>query len=242
MGVLAMSGIPPLAAFFSKDLILEQVDHTGFHILFYIGLLTSILTAFYLTRAYCLTFTGAQRLEEKIIKVVKEAPAVMLTPVSVLAILSIFGGFLGFSIGEPSLLENFLAKVGVTLANNEMSHGFHLSTAAWLSIFGAVIGVSAAAVTYTKYADRLPGPAKLLTKSFYIDEIYWKGIVVPLKTLSKSIVEVIEPKVFDGFVTLTAQATQKGAKWLQAFQSGQIRSYIAWMAIGTAILIVYLVF
>lgn len=242
VGVLAMSGIPPLAAFFSKDLILEQVDQTGFHFLFYLGLLTSVLTAFYLMRAYCLTFSGTQKLEEKIIKIVKEAPPVMLIPVSVLAILSIFGGFLGFSVGKPSLLEDFLAKVGVTLANNEMSQGFHLSTAAWLSIFGAVMGVAASAAVYTKYADRLPSSAKLIKKSFYVDEIYWNGIVIPLKTLSKSIVDVIEPNVFDGFVTLTAQATQKGAKWFQRFQSGQIRSYIAWMAIGTVILIVYLIY
>ncbi|HEY4831756.1 MAG TPA: NADH-quinone oxidoreductase subunit L, partial [Waddliaceae bacterium] len=239
---LAMSGIPPLAAFFSKDLILEQADHTGFHILFYTGLLTSVLTAFYLTRAYCLTFMGAERLEEKIIKVVKEAPAVMLIPAAILAVLSIFGGFFGFSIGEPSPLENFLDKVGVTLANHELSTGFHLSTAAWLSIFGAVIGVVVSAVVYIKYADRLRGPAKLLKNSFYIDEIYWNGIVVPLKAISKSIVEVVEPNVFDGFITLITQATQKAAKLLQRFQSGQIRSYIAWMAIGTVILIVYLIF
>jgi NADH-quinone oxidoreductase subunit L len=242
VGVLSMSGIPPLAAFFSKDLILEQVNHTGFHILFYIGLLTSFLTAFYLMRAYCLTFRGEQRLEGKIVKVVKEAPAVMLIPVAILAVLSIFGGFLGFSVNKPSSLENFLLETGVNLANNELSTGFHLSITAWLSIFLAVVGVLISAIIYTKYADRLKGSVNLLKNSFYIDEVYQKGIVFPLKALSKLIREVIEPDIFDGFINVTIQTIQKTAKLLQKFQSGQIRSYIAWMAIGTTILVVYLVF
>ena len=74
IGALALSGIPPLSAFFSKDLILEQEYETGHDVLYYIGLITAILTAIYLTRAYCLTFLGHLHLEEKVLKMVKEAP------------------------------------------------------------------------------------------------------------------------------------------------------------------------
>ena len=71
--------------------------------LFYIGLAASILTGFYLTRAYCLAFTGAPRLAESIIFSVREAPNVMLLPVAILAVLAIFGGLLGFTFGiDPS--------------------------------------------------------------------------------------------------------------------------------------------
>lgn len=241
IGALALSGIPPLAAFFSKDLILEQTSHTGFTVLFYIGLFTSALTAFYLIRAYCLAFNGESRLEEKILKAVKEAPKIMLKPVSVLAFLSIVGGFLGFAIGKPAPLENFLAKSNVFLAGNELSTGFQLPLSAWMAIAGSIIGVLLAAVIYTKYTDKLGPTVQFLKKSFYIDEIYWYLIVVPLKEIAKWIDNTVEPGFFDGSIRIVSKGAQGTAGWLQKMQSGQIRSYIAWIAIGMVLLIMYMI-
>lgn len=240
IGVLALSGIPPLAAFFSKDLILDQTSLAGYHALFYIGLVTSILTAFYLTRAYCLTFTGKPNLQDKILKAVHEAPQVMLSPVTLLAILSIFGGFLGYAFGRTPVLESFLAKVGVTLAVPEGNILFSPETV--MSVIGALLGVGTAAYIYTKYVDRLGPPVQVLKKSFYVDEIYWGMLGVPLKAISRFIAGFLEPKVFDGSIRGAVHATQGASYWLQHMQSGQIRSYVAWMAIGMVLLIAYLVF
>jgi NADH-quinone oxidoreductase subunit L len=239
IGAVAMSGIPPLSAFFSKDLILEQDYLAGFKVLFYVGLAASILTAYYLIRAYCLTFTGKPHLEPKILKALKEAPPIMLTPVALLALLSIVGGFIGFAFGKTSLLEGFLAEVGITVYEKEPAANFLLSPETWMSIIGAFAGLGAAAYIYTHYSPRI---RPLLKNSFYVNELYWNLFAVPLKGFAQSIAGFFEPKIFDGVIQLFVRGTQKIAAWFQLLQSGQIRSYVAWMAIGTVFIIVYLVF
>lgn len=238
IGVLAMSGVPPLAAFFSKDLILEQDYLAGFHTFFYVGLAASILTAFYLTRAYYLTFMGKPRLEEKILKAVHEAPRVMLIPVSILALLSIFGGFLGSFSAHP-ILETFLGEADVKLA---VPDGIIFSPETVMSIIGAFLGIGAAAYIYMRYGSQLVTRTfAVLRKAFYIDEIYDTLIVNPLKKLSLFIDYVLEPDVFVGSIKGLAQGTQSIATWLQRMQSGQIRSYVAWMAVGMVWLIIYFI-
>lgn len=238
IGVLSMSGIPPLAAFFSKDLILEQDYLAGFYTFFYIALVASILTAFYLTRAYCLTFLGASHLGSNQSKDVKEAPPVMLIPVSILAVLACVGGFLGFSVGHIPILEGFLLKVGVA----DEHPGTLFTPETMLSIGGALLGVLSAAIIYTRFVDRIGETISLLKNSFYIDELYQFLFVRPLRAISKLIDNVLEPKVFDGFISLVSRVTNDVAVWLQQFQSGQLRSYVAWMAVGMVLLISYFIF
>ncbi|MDP1834718.1 MAG: NADH-quinone oxidoreductase subunit L [Chlamydiales bacterium] len=233
IGVLALSGIPPLAAFFSKDLILEQSYATKHYVLFFIGLVTAIITGFYLVRAYCLTFTGEPRLQPHVFKAAHEAPAIMLTPVTLLAILSIGGGLLGFALKE------FLAESGVTLAVQE--HGFELSIPMVLALVGAIAGVVIGAIVYTRKVERLSPPLPVLKRAFFIDDLYWNGIAVPLRALGNVITRFFEPKVFDGSITVAAESAQDLSQNLQQLQSGQIRSYVAWIVMGTAYLLFYFV-
>lgn len=239
IGVLSLAGIPPFAAFFSKDLILEQEYMAGYHFLFYIGLIASILTGFYLMRAYCLTFTGTPRGEQLTIK---EAPNVMLIPVAILAVLAIAGGFFGFAFNQYPLLEYFLSEVGITPIEAELRSGFVLTPETWVAIFGSLIGVGTAAFMYTRFLDRLGNPVLLFKRAFYIDDLYQSGIVAPLKAMASLIANTFEPKVFDGSITGAVQTTQGIAQRMQLLQNGQIRSYMAWMVLGSVILIVYLVF
>lgn len=242
IGVLALSGIPPFSAFFSKDLILEEEYLAGFKKLFYIGLLTSLLTAFYLTRAYCLTFIGKMHIEEKILKTINEVPRVMILPVALLAFLSIVGGFLGFGIGEQTPLEYFLAGHDPSMEDKVLEENIFFSPETWLSIIGGILAVCAAVIAYTRYTDDLKGPLPLLNKAFYVDTIYEKGIIRPLKALAQSITSFFEPCLFDDSIKILSHGVQRGAGYLQKIQSGQIRSYVAWMAMGMVILIFYLGF
>jgi len=242
IGVLAMSGIPPLAAFFSKDLILEQEYLSGFETLYYIGLGASILTGFYLVRAYCLTFTGKLPREDNMLIIAKEAPPVMLIPVTFLALLSIVGGFLGFAFGTIPVLESYLMEIGVTPIELKLSTGIVLSPETIMAIAGAFLGVILSAIIYTNFPDRIGKTFAILKKSFYIDEIYWIGIAVPLRSFSRFLSNIVEPKVFNGSINLATQAIQSGAHGLQRIQNGQIRSYVAWFVIGTVFLLAYFVF
>ena len=239
IGVLAMSGIPPLAAFFSKDLILEQEYLSGFEVLYYIGLASSILTGFYLVRAYCLTFIGKLPREDAAIIVAKEAPPVMLVPVAILAILSIGGGFLGFAFGKTPVLETFLMEIGITPAEKKLSMGIEWSPETLMAIMGALLGVGISAILYTSFKDKLGNPLPFLKKSFYIDEVYWWGLAIPLRKFSEFLARFVEPVVFDGSVNITAGLVQKGAKGLQLIQSGQIRAYVAWIIVGTVFFLAF---
>lgn len=242
IGALAMSGVPPLAAFFSKDLILEQEYVTSHLWLFWIGLIASVLTAFYLMRAYCLAFTGQPRLDAAAFSAIKEAPAVMLVPVTFLAALAILGGFIGFAIESAASLEIFLATSDVTLANHESSTGFHFTVPVVLSILGAFIGIVPAVLLYTRFADRLGSTWTVLTKSFYVDQLYWKWIAAPLRGLGRFVANVAEPVLFEGSLRAVGKGSYLAATAMQRMQSGQIRSYVAWTAAGAALLIAYFIF
>ncbi len=241
-GVLAMSGVPPLAAFFSKELILGQEHLVGFDLLFYMGLFTSILTAFYLTRAYCLTFTGTSRLPPAIENAnppLHEAPKIMLIPCSVLLAFSIVGGALGFSAtGIPPLL-NFLKEVGITPTEYELSTHFAITLELNMAVIGAFLGIGLAYLLYTIYPKQ-EKPIQLFKNAFYIDDIYHSYIVQPLKKISYTLSNHVEPNIFSGSLQWITKATSSLAIFMQEMQSGQIRSYVAWMAATAAFLITYI--
>jgi len=240
LGALAMGGVPPLAIFFSKDLILEEEYLAGHTILFAVGLTVSLLTAFYLMRAYCMTFLGKSNMDGKLLKIVKEAPSVMLVPITILAVLTVFGGLLGFSLQTQPPLESFLTEDDSTILSHAATTGFHVSWEMWVSIAAALLGVIPAYIIYTRFTDRLGDTIAFLKNAFYIDEIYEYAFVIPLKALSKFVSGRLEPLVFDGAIRTIAHGTESGARQLQKFQSGQIRSYMAWLLLGALLLIVYL--
>ena len=242
IGALALSGIPPLAAFFSKDLILEQEFYVGFLNLFHVGLVASVLTGAYLTRAYCLTFLGKTHLKESVYNAIRDIPAVMFTPLIILATLSIIGGFLGFSVEGLSWLEGYLGRINITLADKTHLGEPFFSPQTLEAVSGAFLGVGITALAYTFFVSRLGKTLPLLKNAFYIDAIYALLIVTPLKLLSRLITSFFEPTLFDGSITWISGVTYQVATGLQKCQSGQIRSYSALMVIGTVAVIAYLIF
>lgn len=240
IGALALSGIPPFAAFFSKDLILEQEHLAGFDFLFYTALAASTLTAFYMMRAYCLTFTGKSRLDPELeSNTSTEAPYVMLIPVGLLAILSIVGGFLGFAFTRKPILIDFLSQIGISASEIEMSSHFHFSEVMGLALAGGILGIVISALLYSQFYQKLGATVQLLKQAFYVDDLYNLLFVRPLRGLSRAISSFFEPKIFSESIHQVSRATLSTASLMQHIQSGQIRSYVAWMAIGAAFLVAY---
>jgi NADH-quinone oxidoreductase subunit L len=238
IGVLALSGIPPLATFFSKDLILEQELFSGFTLLFSIGLITAILTGFYLARAHSLTFLGKPRQSHE---TVHEAPRVMLIPVIILAFLSVTGGFLGFAFAHKvPILEGFLKEIGLSKAEQVVGESWIYSPETWIATTAISFSIFLALVIYTYYTNALGNTFAVLRKEFYIDEIYAFILVKPLRALSKWLSHFVEPEIFEAGIKDFTQGVQIVSRGLQRMQSGQIRSYVAWMVGGMVFLIVYL--
>ena len=115
-GALAIAGIPPLAGFFSKDEILWQTwssQHGTYRFLWYLGFATALMTAFYMFRLIYLTFFGESRVSHEVEHHIHESPRSMTLPLILLALGSIFAGWLGWphSLGGENRFEQFLAPV-----------------------------------------------------------------------------------------------------------------------------------
>ena len=148
VGALAIAGIPGLAGFFSKDEILWKawsVDGGSFRVLWVLGFITAGFTAFYMFRLIYLTFYGDSRVEPEVAKHVHESPKTMTIPLIVLAVLSVFGGWVGTPIvfgplhdALPSM-EDFLEPALASTAGHEAAAAeHHDTTMEWLLMFASV--------------------------------------------------------------------------------------------------------
>ena len=123
IATLAIAGIPPFAGFFSKDEILWQAwtsESVAYHLLWFIGYATALMTAFYMFRLIYLTFYSKPRMSHEVEHHIHESPASMTMPLVVLAVMSLFAGFLGFPQslarlvgihGQTNRFEAFLEPV-----------------------------------------------------------------------------------------------------------------------------------
>ncbi|MGB6431969.1 MAG: NADH-quinone oxidoreductase subunit L [Candidatus Acidiferrales bacterium] len=115
---LAISGIPPLAGFFSKDEILGRTFGAS-HLLWLVGWITAGVTAFYMFRLLFLTFSGESRVSPEAEHRIHESPASMTVPLVILALLSIVGGL----VGIDGRFEKFLDPVVAPPAMGMLTEG-----------------------------------------------------------------------------------------------------------------------
>jgi NADH-quinone oxidoreductase subunit L len=116
IATLAITGIPPFAGFFSKDEILWQTwasEGGAYRILWFIGYATALMTAFYMFRLIYLTFRGRPRMSHEVEHHIHESPMSMTVPLVILAVCSLFAGFLGWphSLGGSDRFARFLDPV-----------------------------------------------------------------------------------------------------------------------------------
>jgi NADH-quinone oxidoreductase subunit L len=186
---------------------------------------------------------------------IHESPWIMLFPLVVLAILSVIGGWVGVPVafGGSDEAEHFLQSIfdeGVMgTVTHAGSHALEL-TLAGISVFTALLGLYIAYVFYYKkprtaaaLAARMPAFYRLVVNKFYIDEIYTAVFVTPLLMFSRLILSgLIDGGIISGSGA-AAGATASGLGALvRKVQSGNIRSYAGWLALGAAAVLVVMVF
>src|ERR1700689_3767865 len=252
---LAIAGIPGFAGFFSKDAILEAAQSGPYANLWLwlLGVAGAGLTSFYMFRLVFLTFFGAPRYDEHQVHV-HESPRSMTIPLMVLAFLSIFGGWFAAPklIGGTAYFERFLAPVfaASSPASDAMSAAaadaaatpamdlLHALTG-WPVIVG-VVGLLVAWWFYIKNPDvpkrmaqSVRGLYTLLLNKYYVDEIYAALIVRPLLWISTNVLwHVVDEGLIDGTVNGTATVARESGAQARKLQSGNTRSYAAWVILG----------
>lgn len=249
IGGLALSGFPLTAGFFSKDEILH-IAHSGFgnieprSVLWSIGLLTALLTAFYTFRQIALVFFGSYRgasepqaSEESAahgleLDKVKESPLSMRIPLIVLAALSLTGGFLA--------IPHFL-QPGIEIPEDGKISGL---------IIGGIVsiaGIAAALTIYLRFPQALKGflssaPGKLAhrlsSRKFYVDEIYQKLIIRPIAIMAEICFYVVDRLIID---IILVHGSSFGASalghLLRRLQDGRTPTYAAWFLAGAILVL-----
>ncbi len=250
---LAISGIFPLAGFFSKDEILWSAWAHGHPIVWFTGLLTAGLTAFYMFRLMFLAFHGHERFPDETRHHLHESPASMTVPLLTLGALSIVGGFVGLpawmSMG-PNRFFKFL-EPSLALAYQpervELPHSLEMGFA-MISVLVAVFGILVAYRIYVvrpesvdAIAARMRGLHRLLLHKYYVDEIYDRVLVNPTLAGSREALwKGVDVGIIDGAVNGVGRAIQASGGVLKNVQNGLIRSYAAWTLLGAVAVLFYL--
>lgn len=240
IGCLAISGIPLFSGFFSKDEILAA-SFMKTPLLYGLGVVGAMMTAFYMFRSYFLTFTGKFRGTHEQEHHVHESPAAMSIPLIVLAILSVIGGYIGLPavITTNHMLANFLSPVVVNnLASGHLEHSTE-----WILMAISVIVVLIMIFLAKKSAEKEQfqpntGFAKVLENKWYVDEIYESAIIRPLKHLSMFLDQTVERKWIDGMVNGVGKLVNWSGGKLRLLQNGQVGVYIFGMVFGIILLMI----
>jgi NADH-quinone oxidoreductase subunit L len=248
IGVLAISGIPPFAGFFSKDEILASAfSHS--YLVWGVAAFASLLTSFYMFRLFFLTFYGPERAGEKAMSHIHESPASITIPLSILAVLSFAGGFMGVpeALGGSHWLSEFLAPVFATSLSIVQHH--HLDHATEYMLMGTIVGLTIVmiVIAYVVYVSKKTVPTPEAEKlnpvystvynKYFIDEIYNAIVVKPLYTISHAFDIFIERLGIDRLVNGVGDSIQEGSKTLRLLQNGGIGFYIFAMVIGILVLL-----
>jgi len=256
IGTLAIAGIPLLAGFFSKDEILYKAfsSPAGHPIFWLLGLLAAILTAFYMFRLLYLTFYGKSNIAHEVEHHLHESPKVMLVPLYVLAFLSIIGGYIGLphALGGGAWFERFLEPSIAHIGHEGHSADVHQLSTEYLlmlsSIVAALIGIFFAHRFYIKdpakpaaIATKLAGSYRLLLNKYYVDEIYDYLVVKPLYVLSLIFWKIFDIRIIDGSANGIARFFGNLSYKMRLAQSGIIRNYALYFALGVAVLFGYLI-
>lgn len=250
MGTIAIAGLPPFAGFFSKDEILAHVyEHNK--ILWVIGVLGALLTAFYMFRMMFLTFWGTFRGTKEQAHHLHESPVSMTIPLIVLAILSIVGGFIGVpeALGGSHWLAGYLAPVFEASTSRLPELALDHSTEYMLmgiSVGGVIIAIIYAYFKYIKN-NHVPVPdgveksalAKLSYQKFYFDELYSAIIQKPLDVASNFFFKTVDKSGIDGFINGLGKSSLEASKTLRLLQTGNVGFYIFAMVIGVIAVLLY---
>ncbi len=251
---LAISGIPPLSGFFSKDEILAKAF--AYHpVVWVFGAIGALMTAFYMSRLVFLTFFGKSRVEPEVEHHIHESPKVMTIPLMILAILAAVGGWVGIPavLGGSNNFEHFLAPVFEQAVSN-IHYQFYPSHAVEyvlmsVSVLLALAGIGLAYLMYIKksvdadaLAEKYKGIYRVLYNKYYVDEAIEAGILKPTVNFSRWLWNFVDVQIIDGMVNLAGKLMLLISLLLRRVQTGHVQNYASMMVFGVLIILAYYLF
>lgn len=251
LGAIAISGIPPFSGFFSKDEILYKTFINAGILPYLLVLITAAFTAFYMFRLVGLTFFGKPRYGSNVHP--HESPSTMTIPLIILAVLSVFGGFIGLPhIFGYNVLEHWLEPVfanSYSIIQTWRPDSIHsVSTEIILILVSVVVAAASIFISFRKYSkqesfEEEKGFGKVLENKYYLDEVYDKAVVDPIfKTSDRLLWKIFDVKFIDGIVNGAANfASRTSIDW-KKLQTGVIQDYGTFAVAGVIIIILYFLF
>ncbi|WP_281337016.1 NADH-quinone oxidoreductase subunit L [Flavobacterium eburneipallidum] len=239
---LAIAGIFPLAGFWSKDEILMVAFHES-KVLWIVGSIASIMTAFYMFRLIYLTFFNDFRGTEEQKHHLHESPSLITVPLIILAILSFFGGII--SLPGHSWLNHYLAPLFSKEAHEVHTLGSTEYMLMAVATIGAIVGI---AIAYKKYLKdntipsedtEITGFSKVLYNKYYVDEVYESVFVKPINVLSSFFRDKVETTLTKLVLGL-GTATNGIAFYGKRIHNGSVGLYLSVFVLGVIAILTYL--
>jgi NADH-quinone oxidoreductase subunit L len=240
IATLAIIGFPLSSGFFSKDLILAKAFGVN-PVAYFLLLGAALLTAFYMFRCYSLAFQGKARTKEA--DHAHESSFFMTVPLMVLAVLSIFVGWLETPvvIFDIHQFERWVNQswYGVKVE----AHAAHMSHAMEWALMGltSVLSLGLAYYSYKKYSQFKQGEKvkagfwhQWSENKFYVDEFYQTIFIRPLAVVAKNLAAFVDIKVINGGLHILKSSVRVAGEALSLFHTGNVQTYAWYFAFGTA--------
>jgi len=268
---LAIAGIPGLSGFFSKDEILWQAFSSshGSPVLWGIAALAAGITAFYMFRLVFLTFFGQSRMDPEVEKHAHESPWTMTVPLTILAVLSVAGGWIGIPavLGGGNLFEHWLAPVFHPAAPMAASHGAVAAAGAHgaeaavhhpaaleigLMALSVAIALCGIGLAYFLYRVRTAKPAEIakawptlydvVYHKYYIDEFYEWAVIRRIVNVSTGLWQMFDALFIDGIVNGAADLVRAAGDRVRRLQGGVVGGYAFSLLAGAVLLVGYILY
>jgi NADH-quinone oxidoreductase subunit L len=249
IGWLAIAGVPPFAGFWSKDEILLYVyaNNRGLYV---VGLITALLTAYYMTRQVIMVFYGEAKWKDNAHDhgahgdfEPHESPKIMLFPLVVLAGLSVVGGAMQLPFSKKlHFLEHWLAPV-VEESEANISKTWAYENKYVLLVIAILIaatGIAAAFAVYGKKKVKAVEP-RVLEQAWFYDAGAAKLVGGPGRATFNAVAWA-DSRIVDGAVNGTATLVRNIAGQVRKSQNGFTRVYAALMAVGAVALLAWFLF
>ena len=252
IGTLGLTGAPLMSGYYSKDGIIEAafVSQTeGNLYAFYLLVLSALLTSFYSWRLIFLTFNGKSNISTEIFSKIHESPKVMLVPLFILSIFTIFSGvyFVDYFMYHD---YQYLWQSSIYLSeNNHVIESIH-NVPKWVKyspLVMMVIGLITAVIFYLLYpkvpkflSSQFNPVYKFLLNKWYFDEIYEFIFVRNISRIGNFLSNFGDKRIIDGLgpdgISLRVMDI---AKQISRIQTGYIYHYAFAMLIGLMLFITY---